>query len=133
MSATPVADNQELAHAREALAASGCDFALLSSLANVTYASQWEVPVPLGALAEMSFGQPLMLVAAREPAAWLIVPNAYERIAGQIASVSDILAFDTFDSFHLTDSHGSYLGQILTAFRAAGLIGATGSMGIEGR
>jgi Xaa-Pro aminopeptidase len=133
MSATPVADNQELARAREALAASGSDFALLSSLANVTYASQWEVPVPLGAMAELSFGPPLMLVAVREPTAWLIVPNAYERVAGQRASVSEVLAFDTFDSFNPTDSRGSYLGQILTAFRTAGLIGTTGTIGIEGR
>ncbi len=133
MSAKSIADNRELARAREALAASGCDFALLSSLANVTYASNWDVPVPLGALAEMSFGQPLMLVAVREPAAWLIVPNAYERAARVKASVSEIFAFDTFDSFHATDSHGSYLGQILRAFRAAGLIGTTGTIGIEGR
>jgi Xaa-Pro aminopeptidase len=133
MSATPVADNQELARARKALASSGCDFALLSSLANVTYASQWEVPVPLGALAEMSFGQPLMLVAVREQAAWLIVPNAYERAARDKASVSDSFAFDTFDSFIPTDSHRSYLGKILSAFSTAGLIGATGTIGIEGR
>jgi Xaa-Pro aminopeptidase len=133
MPATPMADNQELARARAALSAAGCDFALLSSLANVTYASNWEVPVPLGALAELSFGQPLLLLAVREPASWLIVPNAYERVARDQASVSEVLAFDTFDSFKPTDSHGSYLGQILTAFRTAGLIGATGTIGIEGR
>jgi Xaa-Pro aminopeptidase len=133
MAARPVADNQELVRARAALAAGGCDFALLSSLANVTYASNWEVPIPLGALAELAYGQPLLLLAAREPAAWLIAPNAYENVARERASVSEVLAFETFDSFKPTDSHRSYLGQILTAFRHAGLIGTKGTIGIEGR
>jgi len=38
--------NQELARAQSALAAAGCDFVLLSSLANVTYVSHFEVPFP---------------------------------------------------------------------------------------
>jgi Xaa-Pro aminopeptidase len=133
MTATPIVDNKELERARAALAVAGCDFALLSSLANVTYASNWEVPVPLGAIAELSYGQPLLLLAVREPAAWLIVPNAYEGMARERSSVSDVLSFETFDSFRPTDSHRSYLGRILTAFSHAGLIGTKGTIGIEGR
>ncbi|MBA2519313.1 MAG: aminopeptidase P family N-terminal domain-containing protein, partial [Chloroflexia bacterium] len=100
---------EELGRARAALAAAGCDYALLSSLANVTYASQWEVPVPLGAGAELAWGGPLLLVAARDEAAWLIVPNGSESAARAEAAVDGIIGFETFDSFTATDARQSYL------------------------
>ena len=128
-----VAANQELARVREALTAANRDFALLSSLANVTYVGGWEVPVPLGALAELAYGQPLLLCSAREPAAWLVVPNAYATAAGERARVDEVLFFDTFDSFAPTDSRGSYLIQLREALRRAGLVGASGTLAVEGR
>jgi len=53
--------NDELARANAALEASSCDAALLSSLANVTYVSGYEVPFPIGAGAEFAYGVPLAL------------------------------------------------------------------------
>ena len=124
--------HQELARARSELIAAGADFALLSSLANVTYASGWEVPVPLGALAALSYGQPLLLLGARDATAALIVPNAYSAAASERSGIADVLAFDTFDSFTPTDSRASFLAQIRETLRQAGLIGATGRLAIEG-
>ena len=46
--------NEELGRAHAELAAAGCDGALLSSLANVTYVSGYEVPVPIGAGADFA-------------------------------------------------------------------------------
>ena len=132
MTTTRSAGNEELARARAALATAGCNFSLLSSLANVTYASGWEVPVPIGALAELAYGPPLLLCAAREPAAWLIVPNASADTAGERAGVDAVVPFDTFDSFVPTDSRGSYLDRLRETLRQAGLTGATGTLAVEG-
>src|SRR5688572_11551433 len=99
---------EELRRTCEALRAAGSDAALLSSTANVTYASGWEVPVPLGAGAELAWGQPLLLVAAHEETVWLIVPNGSEGAARSVAAVDQIVPFDTFDSFNPTDSRQSF-------------------------
>lgn len=133
MSAVNARQNEELARASATLADAGCDFALLSSLANVTYASGWEVPVPIGALAELAYGVPLLLLNTHEPLAWLIVPNASAADAEERARVAEILSFDTFDSFNPTDSRASFLAQLRDALRRAGMIGSAGVLAIEGR
>src|SRR5829696_3938621 len=92
-------DNEELAQSRVALAAAGVDVALLSSLANVTYASGWEAPVPLGALADLSYGQPLLVCSVSNEAAVLVVPDAYRVEASANAAVDEVIVFETFDSF----------------------------------
>jgi Xaa-Pro aminopeptidase len=125
--------HEELARARAALTAAGSDFALLSSLPNVTYASGWEVPVPIGALSELAYGVPLLLLSTRESAAWLIVPNVSAADAQEQARVAQILQVDTFDSFNPTDSRASFLGELRDAFRQAGMIGSGGVLAIEGR
>lgn len=125
--------SDELNRARDALLRAGYDAALLSSTANVTYAGGWEVPVPLGALAELAWGQPLLLIAARDAGSWLIVPNAYEHAARTTATVNEVIPFDTFDSFHPTDSRQSFLDAITAALRTAGITGSTGRLAVEGR
>lgn len=61
--------NEELDRARTVLKAAGCDFALLSSLANVTYVSGFEVPVPLGATAQCwrNFSRSIRLIVSTQP------------------------------------------------------------------
>src|SRR4051812_33897162 len=71
---SPVPATEEFARARAALSAAGCDFALLSSLANVTYVTGTEVAIPLGAGAELTYGPWLALVSAREATGWFVVP-----------------------------------------------------------
>lgn len=44
-----IRDNEEWLRADDACAQAGCDAFLLSSLADVTYVSGFEVPVPVGA------------------------------------------------------------------------------------
>ena len=127
--------SDELNRARDALLRAGHDAALLSSTANVTYAGGWEVPVPLGALAELAWGQPLLLITAHDAGSWLIVPNAYEAAARATATVDEVIPFDTFDSFNPTDSRQSYLDAITAGLRAAGIAGAgaSGKLAVEGR
>ena len=124
---------EELVRTRTALAGAGADVALLSSVANVTYASGWEVPVPLGALAELSYGQPLLLLGARDATAVLIVPNAHAAEAAERSGLGEVAPFETFESFHPTDSRASFLDAVRTTFNRAGLRGASGRLAIEGR
>src|SRR5262249_61724263 len=71
---TIVPATEEFARSRDALGSAGCDFALLSSLANVTYVTGTEVPVPVGAGAELTYGPWLALVSAKGSEGWFVVP-----------------------------------------------------------
>lgn len=125
--------NEELARARAALQSAGCDFVLLSSLANVTYVSGFEVPVPVGALAELTYTSPLALCSVSDSASWLIVGNSSAAAAKEQSRLEELLPFDTFDSFKPTDSGASFLEMTRTALRNAGLANAEGTLGVEAR
>lgn len=125
--------NQELDRARAALAAVGCDFALLSSLANVTYVSGFEVPVPVGALAELTYASPLALCNVSDSASWLIVGNANATAAKAQSRLNELLLFDTFDSFKPTNPEASFLAKVRTALHGAGLANSAGTLGVEAR
>jgi len=125
--------NEELDRARAALTTAGCDFALLSSLANVTYVSAFEVPVPVGALAELTYASPLALCSVSDSASWLIVGNADAATAKAQSRLDELLSFDTFDSFNPTDSGASFLEMVRTALHSAGLADSVGTLGVEAR
>lgn len=125
--------NEELTRVQAALKDQGCDFALLSSLANVTYVSGYEVPVPIGAGAEMAYGPALALVGAGESASCMIVPDGAAAAARAQSRLGELLAFDTFDGFKPVDSHASFLARIREALAQAGLGRGTAVLGVEFR
>jgi Xaa-Pro aminopeptidase len=125
--------NDELARAHEALEASGCDAALLSSLANVTYVSGYEVPVPIGAGAEFAYGVPLVLCGRAAPEGCLVVPDGGMAAAREQSRLGDLLAFDTFDGFREVDSQASFLARTREALAQAGLAGGAATLGVEFR
>ena len=125
--------NEELSRAQTELTAAGCDAALLSSLANVTYVSGYEVPVPIGAGAEMSYGIPLALFEARGDASCLIVPDSSAAAAGKQSRLGELLAFETFDSFRATDSHAAFLARAREALTQAGLKSGAATLAVEFR
>ena len=57
----PIGSNEEWGRADDACARGGMDAVLLSSLADVTYISGFEVPIPIGAGSEFAYGIPLAL------------------------------------------------------------------------
>jgi Xaa-Pro aminopeptidase len=126
-------DNEELARANEELAAAGCDAALLSSLANVTYVSGYEVPVPLGAGAEFAYGVPLALCGRAAGDGCLIVPDGGAGAAREQSRMGELLAFDSFDGFRELDSRASFLARIREALTQAGLAEASATLGVEFR
>jgi Xaa-Pro aminopeptidase len=125
--------NQELARANDALAALGCDAALLSSLANVTYVSGYEVPVPIGAGAEFSYGIPLALCGAAAPGGCLIVPDGGAGAARDQSRLASLMAFDTFDGFSPKDSRASFVAHIGDALRQIGLGSGAHTLAVEFR
>jgi Xaa-Pro aminopeptidase len=129
----PIGDNEEWARADAACAQARLDAVLISSVADVTYVSGFEVPFPVGALAEMAYGIPLALCSVGDAHGWLIVPNG---LAGQAATQSrfdELIAFDTFDSFQPADSATSFLASVRSALRAAGLSAARATLGVQAR
>src|SRR6476620_8416261 len=109
--------NEELAKTREELRAAGADFGLLSSIHNVTYASNWEVPIQLGAGDALAYAWPLLLIAAKDDGAWLILPDGQLRSATEAARVSAFYTTATLDSFNPTDPAGSLEGELESALR----------------
>jgi Xaa-Pro aminopeptidase len=125
--------NEELARANAALSTLGCDAALLSSLANVTYVSGYEVPLPIGAGAEFAYGIPLALCGRAASEGCLIVPDGSASAARENSRMGALLSFDSFSHLATLDSQASFLAQIREALTQAGLAGSTATLAVEFR
>ncbi len=124
--------NEELARARAALAEAGCDLAVLSSQASVTYVSGFEVPHAVGVAAAVAYAAPFAVLGVRDTATWLAASVFQTAQAERESRLDHLLSFAGFDSFHATDPRGTYLEALGTALRQAGL-GRAGRLGVEGR
>lgn len=129
----PIKNNAEWGRADNAFRQMGLDAVLLSSLADVTYVSGFEVPVPVGALAELSYGIPMALCTVGDAHGWLIVPNALANQANAQSRLDALLEFDTLDHFQPADSATSFIKSIRTGLKAAGLNGVRAKLGIQAR
>ncbi|MBA3947327.1 MAG: aminopeptidase P family protein [Herpetosiphonaceae bacterium] len=125
--------NAELERTRTALRAAGYDFALLSSLGNVTYASGYTVPIPVGAHTELAYGSALALIGTRDATNCLLVAAGTAAAAQAAAPHFDILTFEGFNTLQPTDFEAAYLATIAHALTQAGLDNSTGRIAIEGR
>lgn len=125
--------NEELARANDALQAQGCDAALLSSLANVTYVSGYEVPLPLGAGAEFAYGIPLALVGHAAPDGALIVSDGNAGAAKKQSRLGSLLSFDSFSHLTAFDSQASFLARIREVLTQAGLANSSATLAVEFR
>ena len=124
--------NEELHRACEALGRIGAEVAVLGSVANVTYVTNVEVPIPFGASAEMTYAPWLAVLSVRNRRGWAVVPDfAVEKIRSGSEGF-EALGFDTFDSFFASDLRGTYLAQVETALSGAGLRNE-GTLAVESR
>ena len=128
-----IKDNKEWERADAACTQADLDAVLLSSVADVTYVSGFEVPIPVGALAELSFGIPLTLCTVGAAHGWLITPNGLAADAERESRLDELIVFDTFDSFAPTDSEACFLAALRTALRAAELGSAKAKLGVQSR
>lgn len=124
--------NEELTRARAALAAADCDIAVLSSIANVTYVSGFEVPHAVGVGGAVPYAAPFAVVTVRGAATWLAASVFHTAQAKRESRLDQLLCFAAFDSFEATDVRGTYLDALRVALTQAGLK-TTGRLGIEGR
>jgi Xaa-Pro aminopeptidase len=124
--------NEELHRACEALGRIGAEVAVLGSVANVTYVTNVEVPIPFGAAAEMTYAPWLAVLSVRDRRGWAVAPDfAVERIRAG-SDGFEALGFETFDSFNASDPRGTYLAQVETALNEAGLRNE-GALAVESR
>lgn len=122
--------NEELAKARAELTGR-CDVVLLSSLANVTYVSGFEVPHSVGVVASIPFAPPFAAFTVRDAGSWLAVSGFNTAQATRESRLDQLLTFGALDSFNAVDLRGTYLDAVRTALEGAGLkVG--GTLGIEG-
>lgn len=131
MPAPPV-EAEELARVRAAVAAAGCDLAVLSSLPAVTYASGFAVPHPVGFSAAVPYAPPFAVVPARPPGSWLATSVFHTAPAQRESRLAHLLTYAGFDSFTATDPRATYLEALRAALAQAGL-GRAGRLGVEAR
>ena len=123
----------ERGRAATELTRAGCDVAILASVANVTYVSGIEVPVPVGAGAELTFAPWLAIIGVRSQTAVLIVPDGAVAAVEAGVSAIDLLGFQGFESFDPTDPRASYLARVTEALRRVGLGAGPATVGVETR
>lgn len=124
--------SDQLQRARTELLRSGCDFALLTSLPNVTYASGYAVPVPIGAMAEWAFSSGCALIGAHDSCS-LVCANGEVTAARAQSWCESFFEFKTFDSFVASDSRASFIQTVRDALLAAGLQNSSATLGVEWR
>lgn len=129
----PLGNNEEWARANAANAQAGIDAFLLSSLADVTYVSGFEVPIPIGAGAEFAYGIPLAFCTVSDAQGWLVVPDGMAEQARAQSRLDDWVTFDTFSHLQQRDSAASFLDAVRSTIRRSGLGNSRATLGIQAR
>jgi Xaa-Pro aminopeptidase len=117
--------NEELARVRAELAALGADFALITSDENVTYISQWEVPVDFGPSSATRYVAPLAYFGVGDDVGGLIVSDSYAGGARQHNTLGDVLTYPSFSVDGPTNPREGFLDALRGVLSAADLGSAT--------
>jgi Xaa-Pro dipeptidase len=123
--------NHELLKTCDELRKAGADGAVLASIENVTYVTNVEQPVHVGALAATTVAPWLAIVSAWDERGIVLAP------AGKVAELEanapgfDVIGFPTFDSFVETDPRASYLDGLVQALKTLGLDSSKANLAIE--
>ncbi len=123
--------NHELLKTCDELRKAGADGAVLASIKNVTYVTNVEQPVHVGALAATTVAPWLAIVSAKDECGVVLAP------AGKVAELEanapgfDVIGFPTFDSFVETDPRASYLDGLVQALKTLGLDSSKAILAIE--
>jgi Xaa-Pro aminopeptidase len=123
--------NHELRKTCDELRKSGADGAVLASIENVTYVTNVEQPVHVGALAATTVAPWLAIVSTRDEGGIVLAP------AGKVAELEanapgfEVIGFPTFDSFVETDPRARYLEGLTQALKTFGLDSAEATLALE--
>ncbi len=123
--------NYQLLKTCEELRRIGADGAVLASIENVTYVTNVEQPVHVGAMAATTVAPWLAVISAKDERGIVLAP------AGKVAELEadapgfEAIGFPTFDSFVATDPRASYLGGLAQALRTLGLDSDAATLAVE--
>src|SRR5262249_39502163 len=123
--------NDELARARAELQASGADWALLSTLENVTYVSHWEVPIDFGPAPAMRYGPPLALIGVRQQASSLLVSDNHVGSAMAEHVLDELVTHEFFPADRPLNARDNFVESVCGALRQAGLANGKVKLAIE--
>jgi Xaa-Pro aminopeptidase len=124
---------EELSKTCAALRSAGVDFALLTTLPNVTYVSGWDVPPAFGPAAELTGWLPngCVVVNAKQDAAWLVVSDLLSAPASRANRLEYQEVFSGFGHFEPVDAAQSFRETLAATLRAAGVQDAGSTLGVE--
>ncbi|MEZ4530701.1 MAG: M24 family metallopeptidase [Thermomicrobiales bacterium] len=123
--------NHELLKTCEELRRIGADGAVLGSIENVTYVTNVEQPVPVGALAATTVAPWLAVISARDERGIVIAPDGVAANLRENAPGFEVIGFPTFDSFVATDPRGVYSASLTSALAQLGLDSAKATVAVE--
>lgn len=128
--------NQELARTRAALHDLNTDWALLSSIENVTYVSHYEVPIEFGPLAHLNYGPVLALFGVQEEARLLVANRYYARAARQQTTFDQVIGFgilEVFEPFDKQERRANFIAALRQALQQIGPTAAKLRLAVEER
>lgn len=123
--------NYQLLKTCEELRRIGADGAVLASIENVTYVTNVEQPVHVGAMAATTVAPWLAVISAKDERGIVLAP------AGKVAELEadapgfEAIGFPTFDSFVATDPRATYLSGLAQALRTLGLDSDAATLAVE--
>lgn len=121
----------ELERLAAALRRHGLDAVLLSTPPNVTYASGWPAPLPLGFVADITRWLPAVALVTAGGEVQLVVNEADAQAARLQTWAPTIRTFDVLSHDEPADPAGSFRAGLVDALRAAGLAGSQAAVGVE--
>ncbi len=123
--------NHELQKTCEELRRIGADGAVLGSIENVTYVTNVEQPVPVGALAATTVAPWLAVISAKDERGIVVAPDGVAPGLRENAPGFDVIGFPTFDSFVATDPRARYVEGLTQALTELGLDSSTATVAVE--
>lgn len=127
--------NDELARARAELQKLGVDWALLTSLENVTYTSHFEVPVEFGPLAQLNYGPVMALIGVADSSTFLFANRYYAASARQQSTFDEVIDFgilEVFEPFTPQVSRDNFIAALRKLLRQT-MPNGRGRLAIEER
>lgn len=126
---------EEVQKTYAALRRDGLDWAVLSSIPNVTYVSGWDVPPIVGVVPELTGWLPngLVLLNSRDETGTLIVSDLLAGRAAALNRLDGLNVFEGFGHFEEVDPEQTFADVLGRTLTEAGLAGQKAILGIEPR
>ena len=123
--------NYELLKTCDELRRIGADGAVLGSIENVTYVTNVEQPLPVGALAATTVAPWLAVISAKDERGIVVAPEGVAAGLRENAPGFEAIGFPTFDSFVASDPRASYSEGLSQALAELGLESVKATVAVE--